>query len=183
MRFEQPLLEGTLIRRRKRFFADIKLRNGDEVTAHCINPGSLMGCSEPGSRVLVSLHDDTKHRFKHQVEIVYSGRTAVGIHAGRPRQHPDGSHLPRQNQRGRRLRHHAPPAQHPACQRGGCRPRRQRPTPLPRGRPQRHLGIRRRRLLPRRRAPPRCGRHERADRPRAARATVPWSFYWCNAQT
>lgn len=84
MRFEQPLLEGTLIRRRKRFFADIKLRSGDEVTAHCINSGSLMGCSEPGSRVLVSLQEGDKHRFKHQVEIVYSGRTAVGIHAGRP---------------------------------------------------------------------------------------------------
>ena len=84
MRFEEPLLEGTLIRRYKRFLADIKLRNGDEITAHCANPGSMMGCSEPGSRVLISVHEDPRRRFKHQIEIVYSGRTPVGIHSGRP---------------------------------------------------------------------------------------------------
>lgn len=84
MRYEQPLLEGTLIRRYKRFLADIKLRTGEEVTAHCANPGSMMGCSEPGSRVLISVKEDPRRRFKHQIEIVYSGRTAVGIHAGRP---------------------------------------------------------------------------------------------------
>lgn len=83
MRFDQPLLEGTLIRR-KRFVADIKLRNGDEVTAHCANPGSMMGCSEPGSKVLLSVHEDPRRRFKHQLEIIYAGRTAVGIHSGRP---------------------------------------------------------------------------------------------------
>src|SRR5688572_23714219 len=47
LRFEQPLLEGTLIRR-KRFIADVKLRSGEEITAHCANPGSMLGCSEPG---------------------------------------------------------------------------------------------------------------------------------------
>ena len=84
MRFEQPLLEGTLIRRYKRFLADVKLRNGDEITAHCANPGSMMGCSEPGSKVLISVHEDPRRRFKHQVEIVYAGRTPVGVHTGRP---------------------------------------------------------------------------------------------------
>lgn len=84
MRFEQPLLEGTLIRRYKRFLADVKLRNGDEITAHCANPGSMMGCSEPGSRVLISVHEDPRRRFKHQIEVIYAGRTPVGIHTGRP---------------------------------------------------------------------------------------------------
>lgn len=64
--------------------ADVKLRTGDHITAHCVNPGSLMGCAEPGSRVLVSVRDDPRRKFKHQLEIVYAGRTAVGIHAGRP---------------------------------------------------------------------------------------------------
>ena len=83
MRFDQPLLEGTLIRRR-RYEADVKLRNGDEITAHCANSGSMLGCSDPGSKVLISVHEDPRRRFRHQVEIVYSGRTPVCIHAGRP---------------------------------------------------------------------------------------------------
>lgn len=84
MRFEQPLLEGTLVRRQKRFLADIKLRSGDEVTAHCVNAGSLSGCAVPGSRVLMSVHDDARRRYKYQIEIMYSGRTAVGVHGQRP---------------------------------------------------------------------------------------------------
>lgn len=83
MQFEQPLIEGTLISRDK-FRAQIKLRNGDEITAHCANPGSLMGVSEPGSRVLLSELSDPRRRFKHQLEIVFVGRTPVGIHTGRP---------------------------------------------------------------------------------------------------
>ncbi|RYF02845.1 MAG: DNA/RNA nuclease SfsA [Deltaproteobacteria bacterium] len=83
MRFDQPLLEGTLVRRYKRFLADVKLRSGEEITAHCANPGSLLGCAEPGNKVLVSIHEDPRRRFKHQVEIMYSGRTAVGVHTGR----------------------------------------------------------------------------------------------------
>ncbi len=84
MRFEQPLIEGTLLRRRQKFQADIKLRTGDEITAHCAHSGNMTGCSDPGSRVLVSVHEDPRRRFKHQVEIVYAGRTPIGIHAGRP---------------------------------------------------------------------------------------------------
>lgn len=84
MRFEQPLIEGTLIRRYNKFLADVKLRNGDEITAHCANPGSMTGCSEPGSKVLISIHEDPRRKFKHQIEIIYAGRTPVGIHTGRP---------------------------------------------------------------------------------------------------
>ncbi|MCK5688176.1 DNA/RNA nuclease SfsA [Myxococcota bacterium] len=84
MRFEQTLLEGTLLRRYKRFLADIKLDSGEEITAHCANPGSMTGLDEPGSRVLLSIKDDPRRKFKHQLEIVYSGQTPVGIHTGRP---------------------------------------------------------------------------------------------------
>ena len=83
MRFEQPLLEGTLIRRDKRFVASVQLETGEEIAAHCANPGSMNGLSEPGSKVLVSVNDNPKRRFKHHLEIVYSGRTPVGIHNGR----------------------------------------------------------------------------------------------------
>ncbi len=84
MRFEQPLIEATLVRRQKRFVADVRLASGEEVSVHCAHPGSMMGCSEPGSKVLISSHNDPRRRFKHQLEIIYSGRTPVGIHTGRP---------------------------------------------------------------------------------------------------
>lgn len=83
MRFDEPLLEGTLIRRPSRFLADVKLRTGEQITAHCVNPGRLTGCAEPGARVLISVKDDPRRRYRHQIEIMYSGRTAVGVHAGR----------------------------------------------------------------------------------------------------
>ena len=84
MKFEQPLVEGKLIRRYNRFLADIRLGNGEQITAHCANPGSMEGVSEPGSKVLLSVKEDSKTKFKHHLEIVYSGRVPVGIHTGRP---------------------------------------------------------------------------------------------------
>ncbi len=84
VRFENTLLEGTLVRRAKRFQANIKLRNGAHIVAHCANPGSMIGCSEPGSRVLMSVKEDARRRHKHLMEIIYAGRVAVGIHSGRP---------------------------------------------------------------------------------------------------
>ncbi len=84
MRFDEPLIEGTLLRRHKRFLADVRLASGEEVTAHCANPGSMAGCSDPGSKVLLSLSEDPRRRFKHQLEIIFAGRTPVGVHTGRP---------------------------------------------------------------------------------------------------
>lgn len=83
MRFEQQLLEGTLLRRTKRFLADVKLRSGEEVTVHCANSGGMEGVTEPGNKVLISVSEDPRRRWKHQLEIIYTGRTAVGIHSGR----------------------------------------------------------------------------------------------------
>jgi len=84
MQFNQPLLEGTLLRRYNRFLADVKLNSGEEITAHCANTGSLLGCSEPGSKVLLSLISNPKRKFRHQVEIIYAGKIPVGVHNGRP---------------------------------------------------------------------------------------------------
>ena len=84
MKFGQNLIEGTLVRRYKRFLADIVLASGEEITAHCANPGSMLGCSDPGSKVLLSLQTNPKRKFKHQLEIVYQGRTPIGVHTGRP---------------------------------------------------------------------------------------------------
>ena len=54
MIFENPLLEGVLIKRYKRFLADVKVKEGSMVTVHCPNTGSMTNCSDPGSRVWIN---------------------------------------------------------------------------------------------------------------------------------
>lgn len=57
MRFERPLVQGVLLARRKRFFADVALEGGVEVVAHCANPGRMTSAAEPGWRVWCSPAD------------------------------------------------------------------------------------------------------------------------------
>ena len=70
MRFQTPLLPAVLIRRYKRFLADARLEDGTEITAHCANPGSMMGLAEPGSRIWLEPNDDPKKKLKYGWRLV-----------------------------------------------------------------------------------------------------------------
>ena len=83
MIFRAKLVPGRLIRRYKRFLADVQLDRG-VVTAACPNTGSLLGCCEPGSRVWLSEHESATRKYRHTWEIVEVGEVMVGINTGLP---------------------------------------------------------------------------------------------------
>jgi sugar fermentation stimulation protein A len=84
MRFAAPLVEGRLLRRYKRFLADVRLASGETITAACPNTGSMLGCCDPGSRVWLSESDSPTRKYRHTWELVESAGVVVGIHTGRP---------------------------------------------------------------------------------------------------
>lgn len=84
MEFPTRLLRGTLIRRYKRFLADIRLQNGRVVTAHCANTGSMLGCMAPGSAVYVSRRRGITRRLPYTWELVQVDGTWVGINTFYP---------------------------------------------------------------------------------------------------
>lgn len=83
MRFPQPLIAGRLVRRYKRFLADVELAAGEIITVHCPNSGSMLGCREPGSPVLLSVAANPKRKYPHTWELVQSGGCWVGINTAR----------------------------------------------------------------------------------------------------
>ncbi|MTJ05002.1 MAG: DNA/RNA nuclease SfsA [Sediminimonas qiaohouensis] len=73
MRFQTPLVPAVLIRRYKRFLADCRLEDGREVTAHCANPGSMLGLAEPGMRIWLEPNDDARKKLKFGWRLVEHG--------------------------------------------------------------------------------------------------------------
>ena len=78
MKFTKSLLKGKLVKRYKRFFADIKL-NKEIVIAHCPNTGSMKGLLDEGNEVLISKSDDPKRKLKYTLEIIKVKKNLVGV--------------------------------------------------------------------------------------------------------
>tara|TARA_Y100000590_G_scaffold197541_1_gene224363 strand:+ start:1159 stop:1854 length:696 start_codon:yes stop_codon:yes gene_type:complete len=78
MKFINKLLQGTLIKRYKRFFVDLKYQNRT-ITAHCPNSGSMMGLLKPGNNVWFSQSDDPKRKLKYTMQIIEVNNKFVGV--------------------------------------------------------------------------------------------------------
>lgn len=84
MKFQEKLIHGTLIKRYKRFLADVKLDDGTEVVAHCTNSGSMKSCLENGAEVYLSPVNDPKRKTKFTWEMIKINGDWVGINTGNP---------------------------------------------------------------------------------------------------
>lgn len=83
MRFEPPLQASTLLRRYKRFLADVRLPDGREITVHTPNTGAMSGCAEPGSTAYLREVDNPKRKYRHSWELTLTlDGVMVGVHTG-----------------------------------------------------------------------------------------------------
>ena len=84
MRFPRPLVRAVLLRRYKRFLADVRLMDGVETTAHCANPGAMLGVAAAGAEVWLLPSADPRRSLAWSWELVRVGGHLVGINTGRP---------------------------------------------------------------------------------------------------
>ena len=73
MKFTNSLIKGKLIKRYKRFFVDIKVKNA-VITAHCPNTGSMMGLLDQGNEAWISEHNDPKRKLKYTLQILKTSK-------------------------------------------------------------------------------------------------------------
>ena len=78
MKFKERLLQGTLIKRYKRFFVDMKYKN-KIITGHCPNTGSMMGLLNKGNKIWFSRSDNLSRKLKYTLEIIEVGKKMIGI--------------------------------------------------------------------------------------------------------
>lgn len=79
MQFHPPLVAGTLVRRYKRFLADVNMADGVTITAHCVNPGAMRDIAQPGNRVWLSPIDNAKAKLKWRWQIEEHEGGLIGV--------------------------------------------------------------------------------------------------------
>jgi sugar fermentation stimulation protein A len=79
-----PLTPAILLRRYKRFLADCRLENGEEITIHCPNSGSMRSCAEPGQPILISRSQNPKRKLAWTWELYWSGTSWVCVNTQHP---------------------------------------------------------------------------------------------------
>ena len=84
MKYARPLLQATLIRRYKRFLADVTLPDGAVATAHCANPGAMTGLAEAGTLVWLEPNDDPKRKLRYSWKLAEMNGALVGIDTALP---------------------------------------------------------------------------------------------------
>ena len=82
MKFEKKLLQGILIKRYKRFFADVEVNN-KILTAHCPNTGSMLGLLKKGNQVWISKANDPARKLKFTLEMIKSNKKIIGVNTHR----------------------------------------------------------------------------------------------------
>lgn len=83
MIFAPPLSAAVLLRRRQRFFADVRDASGREFTVLCPNTGRMLGCAAPGTTVWLSRSDAAHRKLAHTWELSATAQALVGVHPGR----------------------------------------------------------------------------------------------------
>lgn len=84
MEFNQKLITGKILKRYKRFFADVELDSGEVVVAHTPNTGSMKTCWEPGWKCAVSHHDDPKRKLKYTLEMTHNASSWICVNTALP---------------------------------------------------------------------------------------------------
>lgn len=85
MDFPSPLMRGTLLKRYKRFLADVRLEDGNTVTAACPNTGTMLGLTEPGMTIYLSRSGNPNRKYAHTWEMTdRPGFGLIGINTARP---------------------------------------------------------------------------------------------------
>lgn len=84
MLLPQPMAHGRLVQRYKRFFADVRMDDGTALTAHCPNPGSMLGLTTPGMGVWLSRSDAPKRKLAWTLELVEDGPGLAGVNTMNP---------------------------------------------------------------------------------------------------
>ena len=85
MQFATPLVSGILLRRYKRFLADVTLNTGETITAACPNTGAMLGLNDAGSTVWLSQWDKPSRKYRHNWELIdVDGLGLIGVNTGNP---------------------------------------------------------------------------------------------------